>query len=214
MICVALAELSFAEIMTVLQYEEMAEIRIDLLDLSLDQIKQIFQSHPHLIATCRKAHYPDEERQRLLALAIQNGAAYIDIENDAPEELRHSLMQLAREYNTRIIISYHNFDLTPSLAELQLIQQDCEAQAADIVKIVTFCHNKSDAERLLALYSISTKPLIAFGMGDAGKNSRIAALRLGAPFIYAAVQTNKPTAPGQMTKTEILTLLKQEAKHD
>ncbi|MDD5231740.1 MAG: type I 3-dehydroquinate dehydratase, partial [Candidatus Marinimicrobia bacterium] len=66
MICVALADLTFREILNILKQEEMAEIRIDLLDLSLDQIKQIFQSHTRLIATCRPGRYSDNERQTSL----------------------------------------------------------------------------------------------------------------------------------------------------
>jgi len=48
-------------------------------------------------------------------------------------------------------------------------------------------------------------------MGEAGRKSRLKALRLGAPFIYAAAETGQPTAPGQMTKNEILELLAEES---
>ncbi len=211
MICVALAELNFAEIMAILKTEEMVEIRIDLLNLTETQIIAIFRSHPNLVATCRKGRYSDEERQALLALAIRNGAAYVDLECDSPEDWRRSLTQLAREHHTRLIISYHNFELTPGLAELHLLLRNCEALPSDIVKIVTYCQTESDAERLLSLYSLNTKPLIAFGMGEAGRKSRLKALRLGAPFIYAAAETGQPTAPGQMTKNEILELLAEES---
>jgi len=213
MICVALAELTFPEILAVLQQEEMAEIRLDLLDLNREQIAQIFKSHPRLVATCRKGRYSDEERQNLLDAAIQNGAAYVDIENDAPLDFRKSMTQLARQNGTQAIISYHNFEKTPSFAELQLVQRECESFADVIVKIVTFCHSAGDAGRLLELYSINTKPLIAFGMGEAGKSSRIAALQHGAPFIYAAASSDKPTAPGQLTKAEILKLLDREKSY-
>jgi len=214
MICVALADLTFREILNILKQEEMAEIRIDLLDLSLDQIKQIFQSHTRLIATCRPGRYSDNERQTLLELAIKNGAAYIDVENDAPPEFRRALIQLAHIHHTQIIISYHNFDLTPSFEILKSILKDCELRAADIVKIVTYCQTDDDAERLLSLYSIADKPLIAFGMGPAGRKSRLDAQKLGAPFIYAASEKGAPTAPGQMTKAEILDISKQESKND
>jgi 3-dehydroquinate dehydratase type I len=210
MICVVLADLTFPEVKTLLKQEEMAEIRLDLLNLNRDQIAAIFQSHPRLVATCRKGRHSDQERQALLALALQSGAAYIDIENDAPQDFRQSLTKLARSHGAQAIISYHNFEMTPSFAELQLIHRDCESLSAAIVKIVTYCHSPEDAERLLALYSINTKPLIAFGMGDAGKNSRTVALRRGAPFIYAAAYSSKVTAPGQLTKAEILALLARE----
>jgi len=213
MICVALAKLDYPEIKTILKTEEMAEIRLDLLDLNQIQICEVFHSHPNLIATCRPGKFPGTKRQTLLELAIRNGATYIDIENDAPPVFHHSILQLAHSHHTRVIISYHNFEMTPSFAELQLILRDCEARAADIVKIVTYCHTESEAESLLALYSICTKPLIAFGMGNAGRKSRLKALHLGAPFIYAASEIGAPTAPGQMTKTEILELLTGVSEH-
>jgi len=210
MICVALAEQPFKAILEIIRQEEMAEIRIDLLDLTTEQLQHIYQNHPQLIATCRPGRYSDTERYLILADAMKNGAAYVDLEHDAPQDFRQSLTQLARTHGTQVIVSYHNFDLTPSLVKLQQILRICESQSADIVKIVTFCHTESDAERLLALYPVNTKPLIAFGMGTAGRKSRLAALRLGAPFIYAAADTGKPTAPGQMTKAEILHLLEKE----
>ena len=45
--------------------------------------------------------------------------------------------------------------------------------------------------------------LIAFGMGEAGRQTRLECLKLGAPFSYACFSEDEATAPGQMTTAEM-----------
>ena len=44
--------------------------------------------------------------------------------------------------------------------------------------------------------------LVAFAMGEAGRQSRVASLGLGAPFTYACMD-GRPTAPGQPEARDI-----------
>jgi 3-dehydroquinate dehydratase-1 len=79
-------------------------------------------------------------------------------------------------------------------------------EGADIVKIATTVQNKADAARILSLYE-HYQSLVALGMGDEGKITRIASPLLGAPFTFAAPNTSK-TASGQMTDVEMSTIYK------
>ena len=45
--------------------------------------------------------------------------------------------------------------------------------------------------------------LIAFGMGEAGRQTRLECLKLGAPFSYACFSEDEATAPGQLTTAEM-----------
>jgi 3-dehydroquinate dehydratase type I len=91
---------------------------------------------------------------------------------------------------------------------------DCYDLGADIAKIVTLSVSASDNVRLLSLYSVN-KPLVAFGMGDAGKITRIMAPFLGAEFTFASMDDGYETAAGQIPYSRmkaLLSFLKEELK--
>jgi 3-dehydroquinate dehydratase len=60
----------------------------------------------------------------------------------------------------------------------------------------------------LALYAHHTA-IVAFGMGEKGKFTRLAALKLGAPFMYVSLDGATPTAPGQFSESEMRALWQQ-----
>jgi len=99
-----------------------------------------------------------------------------------------------------VILSYHNYEETPELEELETIIKNCFAQGCDVVKIVTLVRVNRDNSKILSLYRHPGR-LIAFGMGDLGKITRIVAPFLGAEFTYAAMDEGDSTAPGQIRYT-------------
>lgn len=208
MIYVSLADYSFAELLAILTQHPFAELRLDRLALSPEQIRQVFQQSPYLIATCRSGKISDEVRLQLLLMAIRAGAAMVDIEYDAPADYRRTLTEAARRAGCKLIVSYHNYHRTPSYARLCQILRRCTALQPDYIKIVTLCRKPAENERLLKLYQITPLPLIAFGMGAAGRASRLEALDGGAPLVFAALDEHHRTAEGQLTKAELETWLR------
>lgn len=216
MICTSIQRKTYEEIIALLPSLEMAEIRLDLCPLSDGQIEELFgQTDIPLVATCRAAtlgERPDswQEAERRLSLAVQAGARFADLEIEAPPEYSRRFQKLCRECGTELIRSYHNFVETPDDRGLQMALARCFRYGADIAKVVTTCHNESDAARISSLYSVVLENvdsmqgrLIAFGMGDAGRETRIECLRRGAPFTYAALNTAEVTAPGQPVAAEL-----------
>ena len=73
-----------------------------------------------------------------------------------------------------------------------------------MVKIVTTATCKADADRVMALYrEAEPGTLVAFCMGPEGRESRLEALKQGAPFTYACLTAEEATAPGQWTAAEM-----------
>ena len=79
----------------------------------------------------------------------------------------------------------------------------------DMVKIVTLAQSEADIDKILALYqwcreekisgnerigALSDGGLIAFCMGEAGRESRLECLRRGAPFTYVALDGDEAVA--------------------
>lgn len=197
MICVSLQNKNVREILEILETVEMAEIRLDLCPLSLEDIGTVFSSDTPTVATCRIGGdvTVDIARQRLSA-AIKAGATCCDLEIEAPKTLASTLRNLCREYGTRYIRSWHDFEGTPSVEALKATADKCRYHGAEIVKLVTTAHSADDAARVLSLYGDGGE-LIAFAMGEAGRASRLDCLKLGAPYTYAALNEEEATAPGQ-----------------
>ena len=206
MICVSIQNKTYQEILEILDNPqvEMAEIRLDLCDLEDDEIRELFsESDTPLIATCRG----NADR---LAIAIEAGARFADLEIEAPAGKSRYIQKLCRDCGTELIRSFHDFEGTPEDEVLQMALARCFRYGAEIAKIVTTCNTAEDASRIEALYSIVLEDvdslqgkLIAFGMGKEGKMSRLECLRRGAPFTYAALSEEDTVAAGQWPLAEI-----------
>ncbi len=208
MICISLSKSSFPQLLQQVEKAGMAEIRLDLLSLSSNEIQQLFTVHgKKLIAACRPGTHSDVERMNILKLAVDNGCAYVDMEIDAPGAFLDELIPYAKKKGCNVILSYHNFESMPEKEALMLVIMECMLCGADIVKIAVRTQSEAEVAMLLSLYA-GYENLVAIGMGEKGKISRIASLFLGAPFTYAAPDDGEPTAPGQFTESEMRELLR------
>ena len=220
MICTSLQHKNLDALFEALENTEMAEIRLDRCPLSPDDIEGLFgSSDVPLVATCRIAEVladlqradgiPDTEKgrreqqirayditERRLAKAVEAGAAYIDLEMEAPAPMSKRLRKAALENGTIVIRSYHDFTGTPSREKLAETISQCREFGAEVVKIVTTAQCEADVQTVLSLYDDFDR-LIAFCMGEAGRQSRLDCLAKGAPYTYAALTEDEATAPGQ-----------------
>lgn len=198
MLCVSLAEPSVKAAVRALRGLPFAEVRLDAIrDLSEVGIPSIFAGPGRRIATFRPGRVDASARFRFLRLAVQAGAAYVDIEIEALGTEARTLVREAKKRGCRVIISYHNARRTPPRSALLSVRNRAFAAGADVVKIACRSHGRNDNARLLGLLD-DPRPTIAIGMGAKGVITRIAAPRLGAPFTFAAPEGGRETAPGQL----------------
>ncbi len=206
MICTTLQNKDYDGILSALDdpMVEMAEIRLDRCSLTLEEVDELFSScDTPLIATCRVGdNMPAQQAETLLTRAVHAGAAYVDLELEAPAMMCKRIRREAHDCGTALIRSWHDFDGTDSLPALQALCEKCRHLGADVVKIVTTAHSEADCEKVLGLYETETD-LVAFCMGEAGRNSRLECLRLGAPYTYAALTEEEAAAPGQWPLREM-----------
>lgn len=211
MICTCIQKKNYEEILSILSSGkvEMAELRLDLCpELTDAQISEIFaDTDVPLVATCRGD-------ARRLALAIEAGARFADLELEAPANDSRNIQKLCRKCGTELIRSYHNMACTPSDDELQRALARCFRYGADIVKIAVVASCEEDVRRVLGLYSVVLEGvesmegrLVAFAMGNEASASRVECLRRGAPFTYACLDGEDTTAPGQLTVEEMTGLV-------
>ena len=208
MICVAISDKNYDNCLSVLNRVDMAEIRLDLVDFDFEQISQVFSLPKKLIATYRPVDGKEEERLPKLIAAIEAGAKYVDIEHESEEGYRNELIKYAHKCNCDVIVSYHNFEFTPDCHELEKTVKKAFAMGADVAKVVTMIKTNLDNSKIISLYKDPGR-IVAFGMGNLGKITRIIAPFLGAEFTFAAMDEGLATAPGQISYSKIKSIIQQ-----
>ena len=201
-ICVSLGGMPFSTCLQFASAWSLVEIRLDLMNLDPEKIDILAMQCRQWIATCRPGKHTERERTVLLSAAIRAGATYVDIEYEAEPVYRQTLIDLAQKHQCKVIISYHNFELTPDVDTLNQIIRHATVMGADCVKLAVTANSETDCARVMSLYSRHDH-LIAFAMGEAGKITRVAAPFLGAGFTFASVDEAHLTAPGQLTASQM-----------
>lgn len=195
-------------------------------DLQVDRIGTLYENRQCHVQASRQetgSHQQDDRKLEMkasqeveskLITAIHAGAAFVDLEIEAPPMMSKRLRRETRENGTVFVRSYHDYKGTDSIEALKALTEKCFAIGADIAKIVTMAapctgdNHSPDVDRVLSLYDhFDPAKLIAFAMGDAGKTSRIQCLAKGSPFTYASLNEGDTAAPGQMTTREMLSIV-------
>ena len=205
MICVSLAEKTLQENLAALRGIELAEIRLDQMEINQEGICSLFSRHNRLIATFRPGVADEDQRKSALLAAISAGAYMVDIEVDAAVSHKEEIISRAKEKGCRVMISYHNFTRTPDRAELEHIVNWCFESGADVAKIACAVQDLRESARLLGLLD-DPRSLVVVGMEKAGWITRIAAPWLGSLFTYASLSSGKETAPGQLEVNALIAL--------
>lgn len=220
MICASTAAKHPADLTTLVQpvrdKVDVIEIRLDLMAhpevenciTCLPDIPLLFTNRP----LWEGGNYSGSEKDRTTALidAITADAAYIDIELNTEKKLRNEVILAAKDRQTAVIISNHNFTETPTTGILEDTLHQMMDSGADIGKIVTTAHDPADVVRVLSLLQSSRANkfhLSAFCMGAVGRISRLATLYLGGCMSYVAVDDLSATAPGQFTIDQFHSLI-------
>jgi len=182
------------------------EIRVDgVRDFSLSRFIRLKPKHLCLIFTCLGKDNP-LQRIRLLKDAISCGQfEFVTI--DIPDVFNVSpsikeLLNLAQLKRTKIILSYHNFQNTPDIIEIEKVYQRLYDLKPQAIKIVTYARNISDNLKLLkfAMNVVKNRAskLIVFCMGEQGLISRILYKKFGLFMTYASLEEGKELADGQI----------------
>ena len=204
---------------------DLAEFRIDLLSFASDskqvialghELKQILGTKP-MIATIRTHN----EGGQLTISDADYGKTYqaylqqpfmdmLDVEMFRDQQIVKNTVKLAHAKKVLIVMSNHNFQKTPTEAEIikRLLKQD--ELGADILKIAVMPQSKQDVFTLmnatLKVSQQSKKPLLTMSMGKLGTISRIATANMGGSFSFGMI--GEASAPGQIDVTQLKQFLK------
>ncbi|KAL3148662.1 hypothetical protein ABBQ38_014082 [Trebouxia sp. C0009 RCD-2024] len=215
LLCTSVTASSFAEAIT--EIEQIAEEGADLIELRLDMLTD-FSVERHLqqllattnvpkIVTMRpvweggKYDGPEPQRLAVLKYAALLGASHVDVELKVASYFFAGGGAVPAE--TKVILSSHNFDNTPSDKALETILQQMWASGADVAKIATTATDITDCARVLTLLKTSQGPCIALCMGDRGQPTRMLAAKYGGYLTFGSLGGGKESAPGQPTLRQL-----------
>ncbi|MDF1509302.1 type I 3-dehydroquinate dehydratase [Robertmurraya sp. DFI.2.37] len=156
------------------------------------------------------------ELHQLLHLICKDGAIdLIDYEMHHEVESILQIRSVSKKHGKRLILSYHNFEFTPSAEELFSILKKAESLHADIGKIAVMPRNHSDVLKLLNVTADAEKqlsiPIATMAMGKIGAISRMAGWIFGSHLIFAV--GNKSSAPGQILIEDLRTIIETMKKY-
>jgi 3-dehydroquinate dehydratase/shikimate dehydrogenase len=198
---------------------EMLELRTDYLEnLNADLVKNLVTeaksaalSQLPIIVTCRDVrqggviNYPDRLRVEALAAALKAGAEFIDFEyeNFLHTENRGRIQRaLSLSLKGRLILSVHNFK-TKFHNTAKLYRHIQTLSPAAIPKLIYTANHINDCFDAFDLLHRTSGERIIFCMGEAGLISRIAAKKLNSFVIFASIDDQTATAPGQITIEQV-----------
>ncbi len=161
-----------------------------------------------LLFTCRifeeggMAEIPSETRLSIYDTALDTGVPQlVDVELVTGGTGLERIIGRAREKRIAVIVSYHDFQKTPSVVELKERITAAGSTGADIVKVAVMPRNHGDVLNLLHATWESraggfTKPIITMAMGKIGMITRVAGWLFGSDITFAVGE--QASAPGQI----------------
>lgn len=141
-------------------------------------------------------------KRRALFLRFLPDAAYVDIELRAAGTLT-AILEEARAKGIRIILSFHDFQETPSRSRLDEFAWAAKSLGADVLKIATRTDTPAQLARLLDFFMRNRlgMKIAAMGVGRLGQIARLEFARRGSVLNYAYL--GRPQTDGQLSIAQL-----------
>jgi 3-dehydroquinate dehydratase type I len=205
-LCASIIDTDIAAVKKIEPIVDLFELRIDLIgDKWMEvarQLKKPWIACNRMVEEGGKWEGNEARRIERLLQAVELGAKIVDIEYNAKNV--DNIIRLIKK-RAECLLSFHDFQKTPSLDVLkQIVNKELKA-GADICKVVTTAQTFEDNLAVMRLFSeFPGIKMVAFAMGTQGFLSRVMAPLIGAYFTYGAVQKGVESAPGQLPVSDML----------
>lgn len=136
-----------------------------------------------------------------LALIKAHFIDILDVEMFRQPAVVREVVEAAHKAGIKVVMSSHDFNKTPSTAEIVARLRKQDAMGADILKIAVMPHNVPDVLELLDATAqirdrYSRKPLLTMSMGGLGAVSRFSGQVFGSDLTFGMI--GEASAPGQV----------------
>ena len=208
-ICVSILPKNEKEALQLIEKAEAAhadliEVRLDHLENHRGLAELAAHAKTPKIATDKSSRKENEHHQILIA-AAKSGFEYVDAELSTPQI--ETLVKELKALGAKPIVSFHKFDGSLSISELNSILERQISSGAEVCKIVTTAKQMEDNLTTLNFTTAASRKtkVVCFCMGELGKVSRLLSPLFGGFFTFASLERGNETAAGQMTIQELET---------
>jgi len=145
-------------------------------------------------------------RANCIGAVLRSGLVdLVDVELSNGRPFLEPIIKTAHDHGAAIILSFHDFETTPSNEMLLGTISAMIDQSADIAKIACMPREPGDVLRLLQVTLAARRifpsvPLCTMSMGSLGSLSRVAGFLYGSDMAFAVGQ--EVSAPGQIPLSE------------
>ena len=182
---------------------DLFELRLDSLSPLTSRLeKKISRLRAPLIITARDPREGGTgdlsfEKRSGLLLGFLPRARYIDVELRSARKFEF-LLAHAQKRKIRRILSYHNFNSTPTSRSLCAKARTARSLGADIFKVATRTDTPAAVARLIDFIAHKdiNISISAMGIGKLGATSRLLLARCGSVLNYASL--GQPNVEGQL----------------
>ncbi len=189
------------------------EVWLDYIeDLDFDFVHELLTYKDRIIFVLRRQHLETTtmETQRRLSIisAISKSECMLDLDVITQQEELSYIQN--NNLEIPLITSYHDYQSTPEEKKLIEVMSIMMNYKPAIIKIATKCNKPEDGLRLLDLLlslKKEKKKYIILGMGEYGTITRLYGALWGNEFIFAPEKKEEASAPGQLTRQEMQTVL-------
>lgn len=204
MICAPIKKTSKNEVIKNLKE---AQKLVDIIEIWFDEVKNIDEDFFKKIFSLKKKPFIYKSSSNLenIKKILSNKIEFIDLDVSCPIKIIEEVQRLNPK--TKIILSFHDFNKTPSTQILKKIIKKMLIKKADIVKLATYAKDFNDSLRILALLEELNKnkiKAICLCMGKEGRITRTSGHLFGNYLMYAPIKTEDKTADGQISVKELI----------
>jgi len=128
----------------------------------------------------------------------------VDIELRA-EKILPDVRNLVKKKGKVLLISYHDFENTPTPTQIKSIFHSAVEKGADIVKMAFYGRTLREVASVCCVMSSFSHPLVFMVMGNLGKLTRVVGFHFGSLLTYTFL--GKAVAPGQVPLEELVELI-------
>lgn len=170
------------------EVSEMVELRVDgINDLTEKDLEAIREK-------TKKGAILTSKNKKLINKGFDLGFDFVDINLSLISKLN-----LTEKRLERVVLSFHDFEKTPDIDDLEKIVKKMRRFHPEIIKIATKANNDQDIKNLMQILinKKEKEKTIVVGMGEKGKITRILGPLLGSFLTFASTKFGK-SAPGQI----------------
>ena len=229
-ICVSITGKNKTEILT--QAEEIKQNPVDVVEWRVDffedvldlesvidtlkKLASLLEECPILFTFRRKEEGGEleisakEYKKLNLEVIKSQMISLVDVELFIGDDFVKEIVEVAHNYDVKVVISNHDFAKTPKKEEIICRLQKMQHLGGDLPKIAVMPQNERDVLELLSateeFYRLySDRPFITISMSKLGLISRIGGGVFGSAMTFGAV--GEVSAPGQMEALKLKKIL-------